>query len=284
VFESSEALRSRLSEMRKLLVTMGCAMGAGLLLTAFQSQTRHASSSEYPTPLIREEQTVVVGGVAETWQLKWTTPPKPVCEPGDVALTCPCMGFAYGEGGDLVLVRLHDQVEVDRLEITPLFEGEFAGRGRVAIIQRWQTERYDLDENLKGDLPAMVAKRPVVQVMHLADYDHDGQKSEFYLQITTQPCGKNVGVLIGVSAGNPRLHVFGTATKPAEPMFMQEHEWEALHGTKGPVEVTDWTCGDHGADTETTLRLRWTPDGLAGTRRQFTCPPNPRRLIAESPL
>ncbi len=269
--------------MRKLVVTV-VSVGAGLLLTAFQSQTRHASSSEYPTPLIREEQKVLIGGVVETWQLRWEDTPKPVCEPGDVALTCPCMGFAYGERGDLSLVRLHNQVEVDRLKITPLFEGEFAGRGRVAIIQRWPTERNDLDENLKGDLPAMVAKRPVVQVMHFADYDHDGQKSEFYLQITTEPCGKNVGVLIGLSAGNPRLHVFGTAAKPAEPMFMQEHEWEALRGAKGPIEVTDWTCGDHGNDKETTLRLGWTPKGLAGTRREFTCPPTPRRLIAENPL
>jgi hypothetical protein len=65
---------------------------------------------------------------------------------------------------------------------------------------------------------------------------------------------------------------------------MQRENWEALRDASGPIEVSDWPCGDHGADTETTLRLRWTPDGVEATRREFTCPPKPKRLINEQPL
>jgi hypothetical protein len=57
-----------------------------------------------------------------------------------------------------------------------------------------------------------------------------------------------------------------------------------LRRATGPIEVQDWACDDHGADTETTLRLRWTRDGIEGTRRDYTCPPDVRHLIQEKPL
>lgn len=271
--------------MRRLVPSTSCALAAGLLLTAFQSNTTQAVK-EYPTPDVREEQHVVVGGATETWQLKWTSPPKPKCGTSDLPITCPCMGFAYGEGGDIVLIRLRNGVEIDRLPLAPLFDVEFLETRRAAIVQRWAMdyEKDDPERSSKPHFAAIVAKRPIVQVMHFADYDHDGQKSEFYLQTEAAPCGKSVGVLIGLSSRNPRLHVFGTASKPAAPLRMQQQEWEALREAKGPVDVTDWTCGDHGAETETTLRLRWTPEGVAGTRREFTCPFEPRRLIRETPL
>lgn len=269
--------------MRRLVFSTFCA--AGFLLTAFQSTTTR-TVKEYPTPDVREEQQVVVGGVTETWQLKWTSPPKPKCGTSDLPITCPCMGFAYGESGDMVLIRLRNGVEIYRLPLAPLFDLEFLETRRAAIVQRWAMdyEKDNPERSSKPDFPAIVAKRPIVQVMHFADYDHDGEKSEFYLQTEAAPCGKNVGVLIGLSSRNPRLHVFGTASKPASPLRMQESEWEALREAKGPTEVTDWPCGDHGAETETRLRLHWTSDGVDGTRRAFTCPPKARRLIRESPL
>jgi hypothetical protein len=229
---------------------------------------------EYPTPEIREEQTVMVGGVAEAWQLKWRGKPKQVCEPSDISLTCPCSGFAYGEGGDLDLIRLRNASEIDRLNITPLFGDEFSGTGRVAIVQRWMPDhKEDFKASLKDDFAAKVAMRPVVQVMHLADYDHDGGSTEFYLQLEAPPCGKSLGVVIGISKTNLRLHVFGTASAPNNPLYMQKHEWEALRNATGPIEVLDWACGDHGSDGQTMLQLRWTPDGIDGSRREFECPP-----------
>lgn len=255
-------------------------VGAWLLLT-----TLHAQCSEYPTPLVREEQKIVIAGVTETWQLKWASAPKPLCEPNDTSLTCPCAGFAFGEGGDLILVRTRGQIEVDRLPLTPFFEQDFIETGRLAMVQRWLPDyKKDFQAYQKSDFTALVAKRPIVQVMHLADYDHDGQKSEFYLQASTAPCGKSIGIVVGVSIKNPRLHVFGTASEATKPLYLQKHEWEALRQTSGPTTVRDWDCGDHGADTQTELKLHWTLDGIEGSRREFTCPPNPKRLISETPL
>lgn len=116
-----------------------CALGTGLLVLPNPVPKNATRISEYPASNTREEQTVVVNGVAETWQLKWQSPPKPVCEPSDTSLTCPCHGFAYGEGGYLDLIRLRNGFEIDRLQISPLFEEQFNGTGRVAVVQRWHS-------------------------------------------------------------------------------------------------------------------------------------------------
>src|ERR1700722_6318312 len=171
-----------LIEMRGLVAITFCAGAAGLLLTAFQFSTREPVR-EYPSPDVREEHTILVNGVTETWQLMWTSPPKPMCEPNDVSLTCPCIGFAYGEAGDLVLIRMRNREEIDRLQLTPLFEKDFIERGIFAIVQRWQPDySKDFEASSKNNFTALVAKRPIVQIMHFADYDHDGHKTEFYLQ------------------------------------------------------------------------------------------------------
>ena len=59
--------------------------------------------------------------------------------------------------------------------------------------------------------------------------------------------------MIGVSNQNPQLHVFDTVSHPNKPLYIQRREWEALRGASGPIEVLDWACGGHGAETETTL-------------------------------
>src|SRR5882672_1433131 len=117
------------------------------------------------------------------------------------------MGFAYGESGDLYLVRLRSGTEIDRLHLTPLFEGETA-----AVVQRWpEDEEQDFRLAKREDFSSLVSKRPAVQVMHIDDYDHDGKRTEFYLQTEAVPCGKSMGVVVGLSTNNARLHVFGTA-------------------------------------------------------------------------
>jgi hypothetical protein len=68
---------------------------------------------------------------------------------------------------------------------------------------------------------------------------------------------------------------------------MQKREWEALRDAAGPVDVLDWACADHGADTETRLRLRWTDEGIIGVRREYSCSAGGkahRRLIHQEPL
>ena len=233
---------------------------------------------EYPTPLTREEAAVVVNGVEEVWALRWKAAPKPECESYVFAITCPCNGFAYGEAGDLELVRMRGRIVFDRLELASFFEEGFRSEKRVAILPRWPRADADSDDTDVDD----VRERPAVQVMNFADYDHDGSAMEFYLTAETVSCGHTYGIVAGVSKRNPRLHVFGTASRPDKPLSLQREEWEALRDAKGPIEVMDWQCGDHGSEQETKLRISWTPAGIDGVRRHFSCPDG--KLISEEPL
>jgi hypothetical protein len=200
-----------------------------------------------------------------------------------MAITCPCFGFGHGEGGDLVLIRSRRGVEIDRLPITPLFVENFPAKGRIAIIQRWELNETDLDSPVPLGFAAAVAKRPTVQVMHLADYEQDGQETGFYLQTGPSFCNRSSGVVIGVSKRNPRLHAIGTASNPSAPLYLEPQNWEALRRSSGPIEVLDWGCSFVGVP-EKTLQLRWTPIGVDGTRREYSCDPGSRILLKEDPL
>lgn len=245
-------------------------------------------SKEYPSPLIREEQQVTVDGATETWRLVWSNTPKPRCDAHDeLSLTCPCIGFAYGEIGDLFLARIREGKEVDRLRLTPLFP-----ESKGAILQRWAADD-DKDSKAIGNesFPTSVKKRPIVRIMNFADYDHDGQKTEFYLQTSAGPCGKTFGAVIGLSKKTHRLHAFGTVTHPTKPLLLQGQEWDSLKNASEPVELVDWPCYDHGAETETKIRLYWSPDGIDGRIREYSCQDQnpgakkePQRLLKEGPL
>lgn len=217
------------------------------------------------------------------------TPPKPVCEPEQthMSLTCPCSGFAYGEGGHLTLFRMRDGEVIDSLDLSPFFVDGPADNEKTAVVRRWEPD-YDKDfEAMKQhDFPALVAKRRTVQVMHFADYEHSGWRSEFYLPTESGPCGHMSGIVIGVSKRNPHLHALGTVAKPAKPLHMQKEEWDALLGASGPIEVVDRHCGDHGADTEWRLWLRWTPKGIDGSQREYNCSPEgrPGKFVKKEPL
>ncbi len=241
-------------------------------------------ATEYPSALVREEQDVSVDGHKEIWQLQWAAPPEPFCGPDVVSLTCPCMGFAYGEAGDLSLVRLREGAEIGRLHLTPLFSVD----SDKAVLQKWPAN-VDSDYDLARD-PAFadrVAHRPPVQIMQFADYDHTGTDNEFYLQTATQPCGKSQGIVVGVTPANPALHPVTTASHPDRPLVLFKHEWEALRDARtSPIEVLDWPCGDHGAETETRVLLRWGRKGIEGSRREYSCPAPglPKKLIHQDSL
>ena len=113
--------------------------------------------------------------------------------------------------------------------------------------------------------------------MRFGDYDHDGQATEFILQVGTLPCGKKMSVAIGVSRQNPRLHVFSTAEHPERPLVLQAWQWESLLGAKAPIKVTDWKCGDHGSDAETELELSADENGIHATNWTYECDQDGRR-------
>ena len=244
-------------------------------------------------PVIREEQRVVIGGQPEVWRLEWTTPPRTVCEPEDnYWWTCPCSGFAFGESGKLDLVRLRQGQEVERFPLAPLFEdGETpAATAGDAVLKRWDVREGDWDymhlEPGRSSAVPGVRSRPLAIAMNLADYDHDGQATEFLLQMSSSPCGHREGVVVGVSRQMPRLHAFATAAHPDKPLVMDVRAWKALLHSAVPTRVVVWACGDHAADTETELEVSATSGAIRVRSREFQCDANDKRgkLISEKPL
>ena len=227
--------------------------------------------------LLREERTVTVAGVKETWRLAWQEPPEPECEAaGPGWFTCPCMGFAFGEKGDLDLVRLRDGRDVERLPLTPFFAtGSDVGvkLDAKAVLPRFPVRRSDLEAGVDGqeELEAKVPKRPLVKIMDLRDYDHDGQATEFFIQIASLPCGKEMGIVVGLSRRRPGLHAFGTIENPHKPLLLLRSHWADLARARGPIQRLLWACGDHGSDARTDVFLRADEHGIHASERDYEC-------------
>jgi hypothetical protein len=237
--------------------------------------------SEYPQPSVREEQQVVVNGVKEVWQLRWKEPPHPACvagEPG--AFTCPCKGYAYAEAGALEVVRLREGREVDRM---PIRDGLMEIPADGVMVQRWPPDESDLIVQQWGPsdgeagapdspgFPQMMANRGPVQIMNFADYDHDGEKTEFFFR-TAAPCGEIRGIVIGVSKNKPYLHAFGSTSSPNQPIDLSQEEWDTLgHATRN-IELIKTPCGDDREKREITVRLSWTAAGIIAEPREWACP------------
>lgn len=243
--------------------------------------------------MVRKERRVVIGGRPELWRLEWRTPPQPVCGPdSEDWWTCPCSGFAFGETGKLDLVRLREGHEVERFPLAPLFDsGEPPTDTDNAVLRRWDVRKSDwkytnLEQPGRPTPVPGVRTRAQATAMKLADYDHDGHATEFFLQTETPPCGKHIGVVVGVSEKTPRLHGFGTALRPDKPLLMSESAWTALVQSQGSARVVVWACGDHASDHETELELSATSGEIRVTNREFQCSEDDKReqLISEEPL
>jgi len=232
-------------------------------------------------PQVRDEVTIVVAGAREVWRLEWKSPPKPACSADDAEwYTCPCQGFSFGEAGDLDLVRLRDGEEVERLALTPLFDEQFSDAGPAAIVHRVEPTDGDHTDPEDPGLVDRVAARPADPILLLADYDRDGQATEFPLQIDVAPCGKRIMVVVGVSRVEPELHVFHSAAHPEQPLAMQLDAWQALRDDELPTKVVDWYCDDHGSPTETELELSAHAGVISAYEREYECDDGERgRLI-----
>jgi hypothetical protein len=235
---------------------------------------------------VRDEHLVRLNGAAEVWRIEWRAKPKPFCHAGgSMWYTCPCNGFAYGEAGKADLVRIKDRREIERLPLEPLFDEPFTDSVGLAILPRWPVLASDHDDPESAALESRASGRQQVPILSFADYDQDGVASEFFLQTWAAPCGKHMGVVVGISAANPRLHVFASVDRPAKPLVLQDRAWQALRDSHGDVRVTTWTCGDHGADTETEVELVATQAGIRARKREFECRENGSRgrMISEGP-
>jgi hypothetical protein len=256
-----------------------CLVLAVIVLIGRAELSAQSLSATLANPLIREEQKITVNGMAEVWRLEWKSPPEEsACGPGDPAraMTCPCGGFAYGETGQLDLVRVANGREIDRLELTPLFEKVLIDQNG-AILQKWPVEEKDFKDLDSEGFSERVRTRPIVQIMQFADYNHDGNSTEFFLQTDVAPCGKILGIVVGVTSKNPKLHVFGSTSNPDKPLILQKTEWEALRKSTGLVQVLDWPCGDHGNGSEVDMDLRTIDGAVQVLRREFECTEDGKR-------
>ncbi|MGD0523768.1 MAG: hypothetical protein ABSE49_01420 [Polyangiaceae bacterium] len=154
---------------------------------------------------VREEATVVVDGVPEKWRLEWAQPPALDCVDAAAFATCPCAAFAFGEKGELDLVRTRAGAPEERLHLAPLFAGG------VARLRRWPVTKADTGKS--PDVASLVM-RPIEPVMKLVDSDHDGRATEMVLPTSSEPCGHSASVVVGISRSNPVLHVLTPTEKP----------------------------------------------------------------------
>lgn len=208
--------------------------------------------------IFRDDEDLVLDGTKENWRLEWSKAPVPHCMAGGTFTTCPCEGFAFGEKGDMDLVRTIPGKPDERLRLDTFFaEGD-------TIMQRWPVLKADKDKALATDGGAAldmvgISMRPLVSIIKFADYDHDGRASEFLLQIGATPCGHTQTIVVGVSKSNPKLHAFGTKETPNEPLVLDSRAaWESIL-KKPQADVTTIACGDHGATEQTIVHV--TADG-----------------------
>jgi hypothetical protein len=122
------------------------------------------------------------------------------------------------------------------------------------------------------DFEARVAQRPLAHVMQMADFDHDGQATEFLFQVDTLPCGKHQMVLVGISKSNPHLHFFSSKGEPRKPLILGDWEWRALRDSPRPIDVIDWHCQDHGSDKQWRARLSADSGVIRVVRTFRQCP------------
>ncbi|WP_137937434.1 hypothetical protein [Chitinivorax sp. B] len=240
---------------------------------------RPKQSGKWASVVLREQRVVMVDGGAEIWQLQWRQSPKPYCSTDSVDTwqTCPCHGYAFGQSGKLDLVRLrHGQAE-ERLPLGFLFS-EGAGTEGESMLPRWPVMKGDRDVEDIGRIEKQVKNRPPVGVMNMGDYDHNGQATEFVLQIGAEPCGHTQAVAVGVSSKRNQLHAFGTVAHPDQPLvFERRSDWEKLRESNGQVALVQYPCGDHGGEQETEIRLQVDQQGLHATSVTYDCSNNFRR-------
>jgi hypothetical protein len=80
----------------------------------------------------------------------------------------------------------------------------------------------NLDREDRGDpkLVTDIERRPAPVIMKFADYDRDGEATEFLIQVRTLPCGKSQFAAVGVSAKESHLHALTSVAKPDTPLIM----------------------------------------------------------------
>jgi hypothetical protein len=283
--------------IRTLLVT---SLAIFPLISDLQAQAKSGKPPSDPI-LNREEIQLLINGVVETWKLVWAEKPERICGPEEGAfIGCGCTGVAYGEAGRLSLVRIRKNREVERLDVSKLFEGsglpsgENLGSGPVAVLPHWEVRPTDLNQWDMTDFAEMVHNRPKVDVMRIGDYNRDGLAAEFFLQTDYAACGKKIGVVAGLipagqaaakSSAPGKLQALTSAAHPERPLKMDYVAWYALLEAKAPVRVTTLACREHGSEEQTEVEVFADQAGIHAKQFVYECGETGRgALISSSDL
>ncbi len=222
----------------------------------------NAKPTPTPSVVVRETKKVKVDAVEETWTLRWKSPPVDNCM--DIAwYTAPCQAVEYGEKGHLELVREHGSDPPDVLGLDSLFSDN------SAELPRYKTEKNDPIDSVDV---AKIKARPVVSVMKLGDYDHDGRETEFVIATGTAVFGHTTGAVVGISKKDPKLHVFKAAD--GTPLLLDHlSSWEKVRTAKtSPVSIVTISCGDHGSTEEDSTIVSFGASGLSTKETKRKCP------------
>ena len=265
---------------------------ATLCTLVFACSALFAGAAALAEEFEREEHTVSVLGVQETWRLVWEGKPSNICSADDInqAFACPCTGFAYGEYGKLFLLRSRNGREVERFALAPLFENAehpWAGENKsAAYLQKWPLESGDFDRDRKKG-PTLIAEirhRPTTKVLQFGNYDRDPGASEFLIRVGNEPCGKGDYVAVGVSSKKPKLHVLSSTARPDTPLAMSEYAWKALLDSPGNHTVITWSCGDHGSEVYDDAVISSSRGHIRIKNREFSCTTDgrPGKLLSQT--
>jgi hypothetical protein len=224
------------------------------------SPTEEAPGSAPAQPVVREEQKVLVDGREERWSLVWASPPALSCF-DEGWHTCLCYGHQLGETGQLSLVRKRADGSEQRLDF-----------GKMSL-PRWPTDPDDLKRfgDGKVDIEA-VRGRPLVKLMKIGDYDHDGRATEFVLERGGDTCGFHDAVLVGVTRTRDEPHVVATAyTPPFELDLPHASDWEKVE-RRLPTEIVYIPCGFNGGwPTFEVVHVSRDARGLHARHRRYDC-------------
>ena len=259
--------------MRFLATVVALALGSFGQACSPSSQPPVSKPLAASDPLTHEARSLTVGTSAERWALMWTSPPVAACSPeaDSLWMTCPCAGFAFGEQGHVMLVRHRAKLPDQQLPLDSLFHDAPTTRRGLALLERWPPSESDYDSAWTPGIAERVRAHAPAQLMDFADYDHDGQATEFTLKVGNAACGHDEVVLLGVSARRPTLHMFGTVLHPQVALELQSADWQALRRSRGDTTVVEWACGDHGASTELDLHLSAGADGIRADSLVYEC-------------
>jgi hypothetical protein len=264
-------------------MTPNATFGGTLLAAALALSFSAAVAAQDYASVVREQKSVTIAGVRESWRLQWEAAPLPACGTDDleVALGCQCTGFAYGEAGRLTLVRLRHGHPAERLELTPFFKDQGApGPAGTAVLAHWRpipAAAHDEDDDWHHaadfDFLKRVQARGPAELLKFGDYNHDGHASEFLLQVGLRPCGRPQMVLIGVSARNPRLHVFASAEAPDQPLVLPATAWAAVLAHPKASHTVESSCADPDSTSESTVDVAAQHGVFHVQRESRPCPP-----------